>query len=101
MELDRRGETAVQDTCNSLPKDLYKANPSEVSVNPLQDQNHSLSGALVGERPIAKCHIHYSTHLPPQGGLCCLLLHRLWNPLAVVFRPHDQRSPRVVEAEPA
>ena len=53
MELDHRGETEVQDTRQSLPKDLQEAKHLEVSAIPLQYQNHRLPGALVVEHPVA------------------------------------------------
>ena len=60
MELDRQIETAVQEPCDSLPKDLYEANPLEVSYIPLLYQNYCMPGSFVGECPIAERCLHYS-----------------------------------------
>ena len=59
MELDHRSESAVQESCKSLTKDLYEDKPPEFSTTLLWYQNYFLSGALVRKRPIMERYLHY------------------------------------------
>ena len=49
-----RIETSVQKAGDHLPKHFYEANPPEVSVIPLGNQDNCLPGALVVQRPIVE-----------------------------------------------
>ena len=86
MELDFRSETAVQEPCDGITKDLYKVNPLEVSAFPLWCHNYRLSGTLVGDIPVAECCLYYGDHLHPLGGDRLLLSRHLLKPLLEVFR---------------
>ena len=93
MELDCRSEMSVQELCDSLHRELYEANPSEVSAIPLWYQNYCLSGALSGERTISERCLHYGNHLYTMGGFRLLLPCRLLKPLMESFRSHNRWDP--------
>ena len=98
MELDCQGEMSIQDPHHSLSKDLHEANPPEVYATPLQDKNQFLPGALTGKRTIAELCLHYGNHPQPLGAVWILFPCPLSKPLAEVFRPHERRAPRAVQA---
>ena len=58
MDVYHQGEVVNQKPRNSLPHDFYKENTPEISSITLQDKNHRLPCALVGEGSTAEIFLY-------------------------------------------